>query len=58
MGKSDKKPFEMGCKICRVLKGGICSNFCLMDSSQQKAFMKKHKHLFKDLSKASATVKT
>ncbi|MFT5851573.1 MAG: hypothetical protein ACI87J_001546 [Colwellia sp.] len=48
MDNTDKKPLVIDCKICRVLEGGICSNFCLMDSTQQKAFMKKHKHLFRD----------
>jgi hypothetical protein len=48
MNEANNEQYEMGCKICNALEGGICSNFCIMGTAEQKAFMQKNKHLFRD----------
>jgi len=47
MNKSTTTP-QLGCSICRKTNDGICQNFCLMDKAQQKQFIKKNSHLFRD----------
>jgi len=40
---------KMGCEICRKANDSICNNFCLMDKSQKKKFIKNNSHLFKNV---------